>query len=73
MFIIVFSFSPVRSEYGAFWKCVQAGFTYVFVQLCKMVLLATFFPAGESTPEQGVDLLAVSGDNAEQNNGEDYR
>ncbi|XP_043233696.1 transmembrane protein 147-like isoform X2 [Amphibalanus amphitrite] len=48
----------MKSEYGAFWKCVQAGFTYVFVQLCKMVLLATFFPAAESTPDQGVDLLA---------------
>ncbi|XP_037084752.1 transmembrane protein 147-like [Pollicipes pollicipes] len=46
------------SEYGAFWKCVQAGSTYVFVQLCKMVLLATFFPAAESTSEQGVDFIA---------------
>uniref|UniRef100_A0A140LIC5 BOS complex subunit TMEM147 n=9 Tax=Tetrapoda TaxID=32523 RepID=A0A140LIC5_MOUSE len=23
------------SEYNAFWKCVQAGVTYLFVQLCK--------------------------------------
>jgi len=46
------------SEYGAFWKCVQAGSTYVFVQLCKMVLLATFFPAGESGAEQGTDIIA---------------
>lgn len=25
-----------RSEYNAFWKCVQAGVTYLFVQLCKV-------------------------------------
>ncbi|EDM07718.1 rCG54128, isoform CRA_a [Rattus norvegicus] len=24
------------SEYNAFWKCVQAGVTYLFVQLCKV-------------------------------------
>ncbi|KAM7353167.1 BOS complex subunit TMEM147 [Cochliomyia hominivorax] len=31
------------SEYGAFWKCIQAGGIYVFTQLCKMLVLATFF------------------------------
>lgn len=36
-----------RSEYNAFWKCVQAGVTYLFVQLCKMLFLATFFPTWE--------------------------
>lgn len=25
-----------RSEYNAFWRCVQAGATYLFVQLCKV-------------------------------------
>lgn len=35
------------SEYNAFWKCVQAGVTYLFVQLCKMLFLATFFPTWE--------------------------
>ncbi|XP_043837285.1 transmembrane protein 147-like [Dromiciops gliroides] len=35
------------SEYNAFWKCVQAGATYLFVQLCKMLFLATFFPMWE--------------------------
>ncbi|XP_026465754.1 transmembrane protein 147-like [Ctenocephalides felis] len=32
------------SEYGAFWKCFQAGGIYMFTQLCKMLILATFFP-----------------------------
>ncbi|MPC16915.1 Transmembrane protein 147 [Portunus trituberculatus] len=32
------------TEYGAFWKCVQVGGMYLLVQLCKMLLLATFFP-----------------------------
>ncbi|XP_016964521.1 transmembrane protein 147 [Drosophila subpulchrella] len=31
------------SEYGAFWKCVQAGGIYIFTQLVKMLVLATFF------------------------------
>ncbi|KAG5894582.1 hypothetical protein JTB14_017162 [Gonioctena quinquepunctata] len=31
-------------EYGAFWKCIQAGFIYMFTQLAKMLVLATFFP-----------------------------
>lgn len=34
----------LRSEYGAFWKCVQAGGVYALTQLGKMLLLATFFP-----------------------------
>lgn len=34
------------SEYGAFWKCVQAGCLYMVTQLAKMLFLATFFPAG---------------------------
>ena len=47
-----------RSEYNAFWKCVQAGVTYLFVQLCKMLFLATFFP----TWEGGIyDFIGVSG------------
>ncbi|NP_001086527.1 transmembrane protein 147 [Xenopus laevis] len=35
------------SEYNAFWRCVQAGATYLCVQLCKMLFLATFFPTWE--------------------------
>uniref|UniRef100_A0A3Q3ELX6 BOS complex subunit TMEM147 n=1 Tax=Labrus bergylta TaxID=56723 RepID=A0A3Q3ELX6_9LABR len=41
------------SEYNAFWRCVQAGATYLFVQLCKMLFLATFFP----TWEVGADFV----------------
>ena len=33
------------SEYGAFWKCVTAGFVYTVTQFAKMIFLATFFPA----------------------------
>jgi len=35
-------------EYGAFWKCVQAGLVYMVTQLFKMMLLATFFPTMET-------------------------
>ncbi|CAL4093098.1 unnamed protein product, partial [Meganyctiphanes norvegica] len=35
-------------EYGAFWKCVQVGGMYMMTQLCKMLLLATFFPMSET-------------------------
>jgi len=37
------------SEYGAFWKCVQAGGIYFLTELCKMLILATFFPADMSS------------------------
>uniref|UniRef100_A0A182SNN4 BOS complex subunit TMEM147 n=1 Tax=Anopheles maculatus TaxID=74869 RepID=A0A182SNN4_9DIPT len=39
------------SEYGSFWKCVQAGGIYVFTQLCKMLVLATFFPDTDTFSE----------------------
>nr|CAI9689174.1 unnamed protein product [Rangifer tarandus platyrhynchus] len=32
------------SESSAFWKCVQAGVAYLFVQLCTMLFLVTFPP-----------------------------
>ncbi|CAB3361269.1 Hypothetical predicted protein [Cloeon dipterum] len=35
------------SEYGAFWKCFQAAQHYVFTQLVKMIVVATFFPESE--------------------------
>ncbi|XP_061300181.1 BOS complex subunit TMEM147 [Pezoporus flaviventris] len=44
------------SEYSAFWRCVQAGATYVLVQLGKMLFLATFFPTWEG-PSGGFDLV----------------
>lgn len=33
------------AEYSVFWKYLQTGFLYLFVQFCKMLILATFFPA----------------------------
>ncbi|GIX92958.1 transmembrane protein 147 [Caerostris darwini] len=33
------------AEYGVLSKCFQAGAMYFATQLCKMLLLATFFPA----------------------------
>lgn len=47
------------SEYGAFWKCIQAGGIYIFTQLCKMLVLATFFPDTDSfTGEGHFNLIA---------------
>ncbi|KAG6460651.1 hypothetical protein O3G_MSEX012126 [Manduca sexta] len=37
------------SEYATFSKCVYAGGLYIFTQLCKMLLLATFFPDSDSS------------------------
>lgn len=41
-----------RSEYNAFWKCVQAGVTYLFVQLCKVRAagIHVFWPPGSADP-----------------------
>ncbi|KAI8041901.1 transmembrane protein 147 [Drosophila gunungcola] len=41
------------SEYGAFWKCVQAGGIYIFTQLCKMLVLATFFYSDAPSSSSG--------------------
>ncbi|XP_068143612.1 BOS complex subunit TMEM147 [Drosophila tropicalis] len=41
------------SEYGAFWKCIQAGGIYIFTQLCKMLVLATFFYSDTATSSNG--------------------
>nr|CAG4647374.1 EOG090X0CTK [Megafenestra aurita]SVE92635.1 EOG090X0CTK [Megafenestra aurita] len=50
-FWIVYKYCGL-SEYGAFWKCVQAGGVYALTQLGKMLLLATFFPtAGDYSHE----------------------
>lgn len=46
-YVIIYKGSGL-AEYSAFWKCVQAGAAYLFTQLCKMLVLATFFPAAES-------------------------
>ncbi|CAH1796762.1 unnamed protein product, partial [Owenia fusiformis] len=44
------------NEYSAFWKCVQAGAAYLFTQLCKMLVLATFFP-GSDVAEGSLDVV----------------
>ncbi|KAM3963685.1 BOS complex subunit TMEM147 [Aphomia sociella] len=41
------------SEYATFSKCVYAGGLYIFTQLCKMLLLATFFPDSDSNQING--------------------
>lgn len=46
------------SEYGAFWKCIQAGGIYIFTQLCKMLCLATFFPDSASGVGEEFNLFA---------------
>lgn len=54
-------FGNFRSEYGAFWKCIQAGGIYVFTQLCKMLVLATFFDSDSLSSTTGdFNFLAVS-------------
>ncbi|XP_022200050.1 transmembrane protein 147 [Nilaparvata lugens] len=45
------------SEYGAFWKCVQAGGIYIFTQLCKMLVLATFFPTSDNISHDSLDVF----------------
>lgn len=36
-----------RSEYHTIWKLGKAGLAYFLTQLCKMLVLATFFPMTE--------------------------
>ncbi|CAG9858643.1 unnamed protein product [Phyllotreta striolata] len=43
------------SEYGAFWKCIQAGLIYMVTQLAKMLVLATFFP--DNVSDLGNDTI----------------
>lgn len=46
--VIVYKASGL-SEYGAYWKCIQAGIAYFLTQFCKMLVLATFFPERETS------------------------
>lgn len=48
-----------RSEYGAFWKCVQAGGIYIFTQLVKMLVLATFFYSDAPSSSGEFNFFAV--------------
>lgn len=54
-YVLVYKCSGL-AEYSAFWKCVQAGGTYLFTQLCKMLVLATFFPTNEIS-SGGLDVF----------------
>ncbi|XP_031559798.1 transmembrane protein 147-like [Actinia tenebrosa] len=49
-YLIVYKCSGM-SEYSAFWQCVKAGGAYLVTQLCKMLVLATFFPTSEVPPD----------------------
>ncbi|XP_028166623.1 BOS complex subunit TMEM147 [Ostrinia nubilalis] len=49
---MAYKFSGI-SEYATFSKCVYAGGLYIFTQLCKMLLLATFFPDSDSAQLDG--------------------
>ncbi|XP_057302558.1 BOS complex subunit TMEM147-like [Hydractinia symbiolongicarpus] len=46
------------SEYQTIWKLGKAGLAYFLTQLCKMLVLATFFPMTESTSTQHIDILS---------------
>ncbi|XP_049868473.1 transmembrane protein 147 [Pectinophora gossypiella] len=49
---MAYKFSGI-SEYSTFSKCVYAGGLYIFTQLCKMLLLATFFPDSDGSQVEG--------------------
>lgn len=55
---LIISFT-LRSEYGAFWKCIQAGGVYIFTQLCKMLIMATFFDSESVSAGEDFSLLTV--------------
>ncbi|XP_060086221.1 BOS complex subunit TMEM147-like [Ylistrum balloti] len=54
-YVIVYKCSGL-AEYSAFWKCVQAGGAYLFTQLCKILILASFFPSTDIVPG-GMDVI----------------
>ncbi|XP_054719724.1 LOW QUALITY PROTEIN: BOS complex subunit TMEM147-like [Uloborus diversus] len=55
-YFMTYKFSGL-AEYGVFWKCIQAGAMYLFTQLCKMLALATFFPATEVSSIGRIETL----------------
>ncbi|XP_069115057.1 BOS complex subunit TMEM147-like [Argopecten irradians] len=54
-YVIVYKCSGL-AEYSAFWKCVQAGGAYLFTQICKILILASFFPSTDIGPG-GMDVI----------------
>ncbi|CAH2108723.1 unnamed protein product [Euphydryas editha] len=53
---MAYKFSGI-SEYATFSKCVYAGALYIFTQLCKMLLLATFFPDSDNIQGGDYDIF----------------
>jgi len=45
------------SEYQTVWKLGKAGLAYFLTQLCKMLVLATFFPMTDTTGGSQIDIL----------------
>lgn len=54
-YLIVYKWSGL-AEYSAFYRCIQAGGTYLVTQLCKMLFLATFFPSSD-LPANSFDFM----------------
>ncbi|VDN81910.1 seven transmembrane domain protein, putative [Brugia malayi] len=52
-YFIAYKYSGL-SEYCSIWKCAHAALAYFLTQLCKMLVLATFFPASDIN---GFDLI----------------
>ncbi|KAM3724295.1 BOS complex subunit [Dirofilaria immitis] len=52
-YFIAYRYSGL-SEYCSIWKCAHAALAYFLTQLCKMLVLATFFPASDAN---GFDLV----------------
>nr|CAG4645790.1 EOG090X0CTK [Lynceus sp. MCZ IZ 141354] len=46
------------SDYGAFWKVIQAGGAYALTQLIKMLLLATFFPTMDGSVDTSINFVS---------------
>jgi len=58
-YFLLYKYSRL-SEYQTVWKLSQAGLAYFLTQLCKMLVLATFFPMSETIAESDgrqLDLL----------------
>ncbi|CAG9535980.1 unnamed protein product [Cercopithifilaria johnstoni] len=52
-YFIAYRYSGL-SEYCSIWKCAHAVLAYFLTQLCKMLILATFFPTSDAN---GFDLI----------------
>lgn len=57
-YVLTYKYSGMP-EYGAFWKCAQVCGMYILTQLCKMLLLATFFPTTDGPPENASFIMEI--------------